>query len=240
VTAHLTVGDARRMLIGIGFVVQNDAALRGAIGRAIKSGLTRDDFGMVCAYADGQSFDEPGAWVWKQLRDLPTLQDLVASLRARAERKSRNRSESKSKQSAPGAHSRHCAAGNPYGWNQVSRESLSDPENDRDLDHNEPGQWNGFRQAYNLTESEAADEGRDGDYRRYGPSRWAAIGVGVDPAPDWDPLWDEPVPFDPNISRTRRDHVFDEDRGPQKVPVYEDPEAFPVYGERKAGGSGNA
>lgn len=56
---------------------------------------------------------------------------------------------------------------NPYGWDQ--------PDDRRHADHDIPGEWNPFRQSYNLT---AAERGRHKvrDHKRRGCSRWEVLG----------------------------------------------------------------
>lgn len=56
---------------------------------------------------------------------------------------------------------------NPYGWDS--------PDYLHFFDHNKPGEWNAYRQCYNLTVEERARAGAK-DHRRRGCSRWEVLG----------------------------------------------------------------
>lgn len=76
-----------------------------------------------------------------------------------------------------GSHPRCCMAENPYGWKA--------PEMLRGQDHDQPGQWNAFRQSQNLTAAQRAKY-RARDHRRRGCSRFEVIGHRNDPRVEWD------------------------------------------------------
>lgn len=59
------------------------------------------------------------------------------------------------------------AEANPYGWDK--------PDDRRHSDHNHPGEWNPFRQSYNLTAREQQSS-KARDFRRRGCSRWEVLG----------------------------------------------------------------
>jgi len=72
---------------------------------------------------------------------------------------------------------RFVSEANPYGW--------SDPDRIIHEDHSIPGEWNPFRQCYNLTQEETTKLKRT-DPRRHGCSRFEAIGDKTAPDHDWN------------------------------------------------------
>lgn len=90
----------------------------------------------------------------------------------------------------------HVSDSNPFGWESPNPMRISDPrEQNQAGDHGRPGEWNGFRQSYNMTEKERI-EAKAHDCRRAGCSRIEMLGEfdkdrvkdGKDLAPD--PFYD--------------------------------------------------
>jgi hypothetical protein len=74
---------------------------------------------------------------------------------------------------------RHVTERNPYGW--------KNPDAHRAFDTDEPGAWNGFRQARNLTTSERNEQGSV-DHRVRGCTRWEALGRTGQPKAHFDAM----------------------------------------------------
>ncbi len=73
---------------------------------------------------------------------------------------------------------------NPYGW--ANRDFM------QSLDHDQPGQWNAYRQSYNLTVAEREALGAR-DHRRRGCSRYEVLGHSKE-ATGWRPGKESSVP----------------------------------------------
>jgi hypothetical protein len=211
--------------------------------RLVAEGVTQRELAEFVVSHQTGTLSDPGVFIQSKLSKPGFIKGYLEDDRRARKANATAKKESKaSKSSKPfhGSGARFCCAQNPYGWSDASEEALlTEDEQGLFYDHNRPGEWNGFRQSCNLTEEEARDEGRDGEYRREGVSRWAAIGHHDKPedrepsSPDWDPWFDDPVDGDPKPGRKRRDHCWDEDRGPQTPPTFEDlsGEEGRVFGE---------
>lgn len=72
----------------------------------------------------------------------------------------------------------HVSEENPYGWRSTSALRSY-------YDHDRPGEWNAYRQSYNLTEKQRADAGAK-DYRIRGCTRWEVLGNTQQPTVEFD------------------------------------------------------
>lgn len=75
-----------------------------------------------------------------------------------------------------GSHLRNCTERNPFGWQR--------PESMRFLDHDRPGDWNQFRQAFNATVDERRHFGLR-DHRVRGCTRFEVLGRSGHPEFVW-------------------------------------------------------
>ncbi len=66
---------------------------------------------------------------------------------------------------------------NPYGWKK--------PEHTLPLDHDRPGEWNAYRQCWNLSAAQRLEYGSR-DYKIRGCTRWEVTKNGNQPTIEWD------------------------------------------------------
>ena len=93
-----------------------------------------------------------------------TWQDLADNLRRQKSDDASEAAEARAK--ADSSRMASVTEANPYGWDQ--------PKAKMGQDHDIPGEWNPYRQSYNLTASERAEH-RTQDHRRRGCSRWEVL-----------------------------------------------------------------
>lgn len=77
------------------------------------------------------------------------------------------------------SHIRFVTDKNPYGWVPKREEKLLYD------DHNRPGEWNAYRQAFNLSSAQKA-EANAPDFKIRGCTRWEVLGNGRQPTPHFD------------------------------------------------------
>lgn len=93
----------------------------------------------------------------------------------------RERAQSKDpfspQESSCGSRVENVTDSNPYGWDNA--------EHLRQFDHSRPGEWNAFRQCYNLTLAEKM-AAHSPTYKRLGCTRWEVLGKEKAPKPFFD------------------------------------------------------
>lgn len=194
-------------------------------------GAAAIDIQEIAAWVEKQGgLESPSRFLVSKLRSREGWMDLLKAIRTT---KAGDRDEQERTDNRPGGSVRYCSRRNPYGWTPTSEAGLTatGPGGTLTQDHNEPGEWNPFRQAYNLKPKAARDLGQDGQHRVEGVTRWAALGFGGQPEPHWSPAWDRPVENDPRRGRLFRHLAWDDDAGPQDPPAFVDPGAERIYGE---------
>lgn len=202
-------------------------------GKLLGAGFSARDVAMVAShvFANTKSGAKRAAILAAVLNDHVALRARVDDLSAAEERREREEQarrdeerriveDDERRKKADSSSIRDVTASNPYGW--------SNPETKRGQDHNRPGEWNPYRQAFNFTTA-----GVNGDFRPHGCTRFDVLGCQPAKTKGWRPKKGATSMADPREPTRHYDSAevaLAQGIGDMGTPPSR-PEAGDVYGE---------